>query len=306
MILNYCDIQYKRMNRYIIEFGLHPIVGYILAALIFIGLSKYLFYKAPYAVYFYMAIAIFISLMIDSHGRNDFFKTIFSSKTFRQIRILENITIVIPFALYLVYEHEVIASLCSFTITFLIAFLPRKTFSSKAFPTPFSFQPFEFAVGIRMAYLLYFALYFILLMAIRVHNFNLGIATIIAVFIISFTFYSNLEAQSYIWNFKGSSKMFLKKKIAIAIAHVSLLSLPILAILLFAWIDQAASIIGLQAIGYVYLVTFVLAKYSAYPRIMSVPQGLIFIFSLWIPPLLIFIIPYLYIKSTGSLKSLLP
>ena len=178
-------------------------------------------------------------------------------------------------------------------------------YKGRTIPTPFSYHPYDFTIGIRNSYLLYIGLYFILFIAVRVDNFNLGIATLLATLVTSITFGSKLETESYIWNFSGSSYSFLKKKLILSIAHASLLSFSILGILMIIWPSQHLYIVGLQAIGYLYLITFILAKYTAYPRMMSLPQGLILVFCLWIPPLLLFVMPYLFLQSIRNLKYLL-
>ena len=49
----------------------------------------------------------------------------------------------------------------------------------------------------------------------------------------------------------------------------------------------------------------VLAKYAAFPGVISLPQALLIAFGLWLPPLLLGIIPYFYSQSIKKLKEIL-
>ena len=58
-------------------------------------------------------------------------------------------------------------------------------------------------------------------------------------------------------------------------------------------------------IGLLFLWTVILAKYSAYPGEMNLPEGMIIAFSIYFPPLLLAIIPFFYTKSIRKLKYIL-
>jgi hypothetical protein len=54
-----------------------------------------------------------------------------------------------------------------------------------------------------------------------------------------------------------------------------------------------------------FLWTVILAKYSAYPGEMNLPEGMIIAISIYFPPLLLAIIPFFYTKSIRKLKYIL-
>jgi hypothetical protein len=58
-------------------------------------------------------------------------------------------------------------------------------------------------------------------------------------------------------------------------------------------------------LGYVYLVTIILAKYSGYPNEMNLLQGILIGISLLFPPILIGIIPFFYLQSIKRLNDIL-
>jgi len=65
------------------------------------------------------------------------------------------------------------------------------------------------------------------------------------------------------------------------------------------------AVFGFQALGYCYLLTFILAKYSAYPKKVNLPQGILLALSLAMPQLLLALVPFFYIQSKNRLKEIL-
>jgi hypothetical protein len=95
------------------------------------------------------------------------------------------------------------------------------------------------------------------------------------------------------------------KKVLNAIKNASLLVAPIIISLLIFYTKQFKLILISFFIGQTYLSTIILAKYSAYPRNISISEGLLIALSLYFPPLLIAFIPMFYSKSIGNVKYLL-
>ena len=58
-------------------------------------------------------------------------------------------------------------------------------------------------------------------------------------------------------------------------------------------------------IGFAFLWTVILAKYSAYPNEINIPEGILFALCIYFPPLLIALIPFFYVKSIKKLNLLL-
>ncbi|MEI6411908.1 MAG: ABC transporter permease, partial [Bacteroidota bacterium] len=98
---------------------------------------------------------------------------------------------------------------------------------------------------------------------------------------------------------------FLRKKIGTALLYSSILSIPLSIVLSVYFPENLNVLIGIQGLGYLFLATTVLAKYSAYPREMSVPQGLIFGLCLWFPPIIIVMIPLYYKQAIKRLNAYL-
>ncbi|MCB0664046.1 MAG: hypothetical protein KDC24_14970, partial [Saprospiraceae bacterium] len=64
-------------------------------------------------------------------------------------------------------------------------------------------------------------------------------------------------------------------------------------------------ILGLQALGYLYLGTLILGRYAGYPKEMGIPQALLLGFSVWFPPMLVIIIPIFYKQAVKRLQLIL-
>jgi len=125
------------LNRQLKAFGLPPIVGYILALLIFVGASVYLFYKTEYAPYIYAFFALSPLSLLSETKRNDFLKNCFVQKDYQVVRLVENGVVVLPFILFLATQQ---AFLIAAIILIIAALMARFHFNHQlnyTIPTPF-------------------------------------------------------------------------------------------------------------------------------------------------------------------------
>ena len=293
------------LNRYLKEFGLPPIIGYLLAMLIFVGASFYLFSKTKYAAYIYAFFGVSPLSLLSETKRNDFLKSCFIAKDYWLIRLLENILVVLPFILFLGYQLEWLMVVAVLLIAALMARFQLNNQLNYTIPTPFYKYPFEFIVGFRTAFFMIIFAYFLTFMGITVDNFNLGAFAILLIFFISFSFYAQPDSLYYVWIFSDNSKEFLFSKIKIAFVYSGLLTLPILIGLGIYFPDKMKFIILIPMIGYVYLLTIILAKYAAFPRAMNLLETILIGASVLFPPFLLFVIPYFYRKSKRQLNRVL-
>src|SRR5690554_6527173 len=104
-MVSYLNLQFTLINRKIEETGLSPVLGYGLAFLIFYGVSFYLFKQTTHAEFLYCIIALGLVSRLSEKRRNDFLKTIFFSKEYRKIRVIENILAASPFLAFLLYKQ---------------------------------------------------------------------------------------------------------------------------------------------------------------------------------------------------------
>ena len=301
----YFHLQYQRILRKLGAFGIQPLLGVALAVLGFIALSKFLFYKTTYANWIYVAAAISVLGNLGEQKRNDFLKNTFPVERFRQVRIVENITIAIPFLVYLLYEGDYWFALGLSIIAILLATFTFRRVFHFTIPTPFWKFPFEFIVGFRKLFLLVLIGFFLTFQAIQVGNHNLGFFSLGLQFFISLMYYNQPENPYFVWVFKGTSQQFLGKKIATSLICSRISTFQVIWRLMFYFTELWLVLIGIQIFGYILLLTIILAKYSAFPSEMSLPQVLFYFISLIFPPLFLFTIPMFYKQSSQKLKDFL-
>lgn len=292
-------------NRKLSSSGINPTLAFILMLIGFIGLSIYLFSKTDYAEYVYILIALRLVSKLSEINRNDFLKMVFEYKMYLKLRVVENIIIALPFIIFLTYKQLYPSLIVLIILSISMALINFKSTFNFTIPTPFYKYPFEFSVGFRSTFYLFFFAYFLTFMAVSVGNFSLGAFALMLIFLVTISFYSKPENEYYVWSFKKSPRGFLFEKIKIGIIYSTILSIPVLLALGVFFRDEASILFLLLLLGYVYLIAMILAKYSAYPLELNIPQGILFAISLLFPPLLIGVIPFFYLKSINRLNAFL-
>lgn len=287
------------------DFGINPAIGYVLLFAVFLGSSILLFHKIEFAVYIYTIVAISLFSVLSERARNRFLKLCYPNPRYYRIRILENLLIAGPFLIFMLTRTDFIAAVILLCSSVGFAFILTGSISGFVIPTPFGKKPFEFTVGFRASYIMILLALFLVFMSVISGNFNLGIASLILVFLVCMSFFLNPENEFYVWIFNLSPGRFLCEKMKTAIFHSTLLSLPVLIVLLVFYSDKLLIILAFQGLAYIYLTTVVLAKYSAYPHQVSLPQLVILVFTIWLPPLLIAVIPFFFRQSVNRLKPIL-
>jgi len=297
-------LQFKLIQRHLIDFGIKPVWGYILLVAGFTGISFVLFERTEYARYLYLAFAIAAVQALHAANRIDFIKNCFSKKDYRIIIGTEIILVTFPFLLFLLYKGEYALGLLILPAAFLTNSLDAYKKFGFTLKTPFYKHPFEFAVGFRKSFLIVLLAYLLVGIAIGVTNFNLGMFAIITLYFISLTYYALPETYYYVWIFSGSEKGFLGYKIKIALFHSLILSLPAVLALVLAFPDRFIYLAGILILSSLVLMVAILGKYSAYPAEINISQGLGIAFCILFPPAVLFILPVFYLKSIKQLKPL--
>lgn len=299
----YFVIQQRILNRKMEELGLQPILGYSLGVLVFLGLSFYLFYKTTaYAGYIYAAAGLSLVLGFGEKERNDFLKLTFLLSTYRRVRAAENGLLVLPFVVFLCCKAEFLLSGGLLVVALLLSFFNSGTRFNLTIPTPFFRFPFEFTTGFRKYWLLYLIAYFVAWKAIEVDNFNLGAGSLAFVYLLAMSHYALPENDYYVWMYNCTPRRFLLKKTATAWLHLSMLTLPLMVVLsIFFW-DKSWILLLILGLGLFLIGAMILAKYSAYPQEMSLPQALFFGLSMWFPPMLLLALPLFYKRAIQRLN----
>ncbi len=301
----YFQLQYTLINRKLSDFGVHPVIGYSLLFLVFIGLSTYLFYKTTFAPYMYVVVALYFTAKLSEVRRNDFLKMCFGNKQYRKVRMAENLLVALPFAIFLVYKQQYLPLLLLMVTTILLALLNFNITYNRTLPTPFYKRPFEFTVGFRNTFFLFFIAYALTVVAVIVDNFNLGVFSLLLVFLVVLCYYLKPENEYFVWSYSATPVKFLTEKIKTAFLFSFYLFLPILLALSLFYTENMGMLLLLTALGYLYLTTVILAKYAAFPHEMDLTQGILLAITFAFPPMLIAIIPLFAHQSVNKLKRFL-
>ena len=301
----YFQLQFKLLNRRFKELGFEPWFAYLLILLTLLTAMHQSFERYSFAPYVFVALCMLLQLNLGNQKRIDFLKTIFTTRKFRRIRILENTLLALPFMIeFIVYQKWIALTILGF-VTILLALVSIKISQQKTLPTPFSNHPFEFSVGFRSAFLLLIACYILMGIGLYVDNFNLGMFSILALFVFCMGFYTQPEEEFYVWIHHHSTSTFLFSKVKTALLNVSLLSAPLVLILLGFYPMNGGYIALFVLITFVFMIAVVFAKYAAYPNEIQLIQVFFLGISIPAPFLLLLFIPLFYNQATNRLKSYL-
>ena len=306
MIKHYIHLQYKMANRRMKSYGMHPAVAYPLLLTVFIVFSLLLFYpQIVYLKYIYLFIPFYLSSNLAGTGRNDFLKICFKDKTYKIVRIVENLIVALPFITFLLYERFFLLALLLTVLMVFSATIQTQNHFSFVIPTPFAKNPFEFTAGFRNAFYLFALVYGLAVIAVVVGNFNLGAFALILTLLIPCSFYMKPENPYYVWQFSLPPARFLYCKMKIALIYSLILSFPILLLLGSFYIEHTPILLLCFLLGYAYLTLFIVIKYNSYPSEAGLLEGIIILLCFVIPPLLLIMIPYYFNQSVKQLKTLL-
>ena len=298
----YFILQQRILSRKMEEWGLHPVLGYFLGILGFLGLSFYLFYKMTYAGYIYAGTGLSLVFAFGEKERNDFLKTTFSLSSYQQVRATENALLVLPFVAFLCYKVEFLFAGGLLLSALLLSLFNSASRLNLSIPTPFFRFPFEFTIGFRKYWLLYLIAYFVAWKAIEVDNFNLGVGSLAFLCLLAMSHYAMPENDYFVWMYNCTPRQFLLKKTATACLYLSMLILPLMLALSIFFGNKSWILLLVLGLGLFLISAMILAKYSAYPREMSLPQALLFGLCVWFPPLLLIVMPLFYKRAVQRLN----
>jgi len=298
-------LQIKRLHRTIGDWGVNPWLVYLGAPLLFVVGSVALFSRTAYASWIYTGIAAVALFQTCGSTRLRFFQQVFGQATYRRIRLIEHILVIASFALFLLYRGEVWFVLGLFVMA--LAALPFHTGIAGIFalPTPFSKHPFEFAVGFRNSVWVVSIAYSLLIIGIYVGNGYLSMATLGLVILVCANYYTWSEPTLYVWVHRLTPQSFLWMKVRTAVRQLTMVLLPMAAAVGFFFPEEWVRVVAISLTGYGFLALTVIAKYAAFPRGVSIPQGFFMLLSLVFPPLLLISIPYFFRRAKNNISLIL-
>jgi hypothetical protein len=301
----YFILQIKMISRKLREQGIHPALGIVLAIVSFVLASDFIFSQTEFAKYIVILTALSLLAKVSEIKRNDFLKIVFGNKRSRQIRVVENVLISMPFIILLLFHLAYLESMALIAVSIILAFYTFKNTNNYSLPTPFSKKPFEFTVGFRNTFLIFPLAYILTIIAISINNLNLGIFAMLLIFLISVSYYIKPENEYFVWSYSVSPSKFIFQKIKTASLYCTFLVSPIILCLIGFYPQNAILTLLFTGLGFVFLWTTILIKYSAYPREMNLSEGILIALCVNFPPLLLALIPFFYFKAINKLKVLL-
>ena len=301
----YFTLQFKLLCRHIKANGINPLFALSILLIAFIYLSLRWFDQSVYAAYIYAFLPLTFLTALGSQKRNEFLQITFPKKRLQQLRMAENAFIVFPFSIILIFKEQIILSLVILIIASLFSLITIKSRRVSTLPTPFYQFPFEFPIGFRKTYIGIIISYILLIIGISIGNFNLALVAMVFLFLIMTSYYTLPENEFYIWVFSKSPREFLFIKIRTAVIYSLYLSIPALLLLLIIFPSHYLIISGIFVSGLFIVITSLLGKYALYPSEVNLTQLLCIIFSILFPPLMIIILPILYLTSINRLKPIL-
>ncbi len=301
----YFQLQLRMLKRQIVDFGLHPVAGLLLAPLVFVGLSFYFFVKMPEAAWLYAVLGLVSISQLSNIDRTSFLRLCFSRRDFYRIRLVENALALAPFVLFLCCKQQWMPALGLLLVGMSVAILSFGKRWSFTLPTPFFTHPFEYLTGFRSYWLLLAAAYVLAGIAVSVHNFNLGLFALLVLLLSGMTFYSVVEQVQFVWIFSVSPRRFLWYKIRVMLVQTAVLCAPVLLVLSYFFLNYWYVVWVVFLFGLLLILLAILAKYATFPKNMSLPQAIIVGISVALPPMLLLILPLFYRRAILSLKAIL-
>jgi len=305
VLKHYWSLQWLRIKRWFESKGIDVVLGISLIAIFFLGSSIMLFHSNSLAPWIDLAAAASFLVGMGDRQRVDLLKQTFSTKQFRQIRLSENLLVALPFTVFLLIQGLYVLTVALLVGASVLSLLSSRLSANKVLPTPFKKLPFEPIVGFRKTFLVLLGILFLIIKAIQVGNYNLGIVSYGATFLTMMSYYSKPEPKFFVWIFDRTSKIFLRSKLFQCLFAAAILTSPMLISLAFAFPSMLKATLAITVLGYFMLGSIIFAKYSAYPSEMSILEGLLYAVGLSFPPLLLIIIPIFYKKSLRNLNPIL-
>lgn len=298
----YFSLQTKRIIRNIEQFGINAWLGIVLAAVAFAVLSLLLYSRVALPQYIYPLFTIPAVYSLGRLRRNEFLQNIFTYKGYRQVRLLENLLVAIPFCIFLLLKQQYISALAALAAAALCSLYNKVDRSGLVIPTPFGKRPFEFTIGVRKNWWLLLLFYIITGIAISVNNFNLGITAFVGTWLLGMSFYSKAEPLFYVWVHAQTPARFLQQKIKTSIIYSLCMSLPLAIALTVFYPANVLIILLVVVIGLLYVTMGVAGKYAIYPQEIQMIHVIKMIAGMICPPLLLVIIPHFYNRAIKTLN----
>ncbi len=300
-LLYYFQLQYRRGIRTLNDHGIYPWIAILVTILLFYFVSYRLLNGFDFGEYIYLALGLSSATSIADPRRHDFIKMISRPADNRIIRLAEQVIILFPFIIgLLIFEWYWIALGLSLAII-IFSFINKSVVLPFTIPTPFGRRPFEFPRGFRMSLIPLIGSYLLIPIGLSAGNFNLALASIAVIGLISGNYFIQPEPRFYVWMHSKTPQAFLIEKIKTIVLYILLCIAPITIALLVYDSSRCATIMLMGLAAVVFVVMCMLSKYIAYPSEINIAAGFAMGMSILFPPLMLIIVPVFYFKAIKRL-----
>jgi hypothetical protein len=295
------QLEIRRLARMIRAWGMHPILALIVLAGLCIVATKACLHDERYP-YLIMALGLTLPGFWQKPNRLRFFAVHFSKPSIRNMNLLQALILSIAPLLVLLLARQFMLAGIFIALMLLRALVPLQIAANKTIPSPFGRWPYEFTRGFRLRFWLLPLCVFILIMAWKTSNPNLGLFAIAIPYLMCIGFQLNPEDSHFVWIHHHSPGAFLWHKIKISIRYTALLGIPLsiahLIVFPSAWLANAV----LCLTGFALVITALLAKYATFPSELNLLAAFVLINSMFFPPLMLLAIPVLFNKAARNIQ----
>ena len=258
------------------------------------------------APYLLLGLSLSGFLRLADQERNDFLRIHFIQTQHRNIRMVENGLLSVPFLLFFLWHGQWWVAILQLLVAVMMVFLPINRLGSSAIPTPFSRQPYELATGFRKTLALYLGCCFLAVMGHLAANYSLMLFAMVLPAFVSMGFYGKPEPGFFIWIHAFTPKAFLNRKLSIATQQVLLLMLPLLLYCLLIFPERWWLTLLLTVLGTSYVLLMIVAKYAAYPEEIDLRRSFLMAIAMLLPPVLVLVFLLFYRQAQRKLMLFLP
>lgn len=301
------------LERQLVAWRLAPWLVYTLAPVLFVGLAALLLQRSEHLAWALVFLGLSSIRPLSDGGRNDFLRGLFRGDQYRRVRLIENGLLLLPFFLCLAVGAVWLRSLsCGAGALVLggvgisMVWWTDRPRSSRGLPTPFSANPFEYAVGFRKYWWVLLIAVFLMGQGGWVNNFELAAFGLFVLGMTGVQIVQEPEPGFYVWIYAMPAKEFLRRKLTLTLRHQALVVIPFALLLILLFPARWAVTLFVVVLVMACQAFNLLIKYSNFPHRLNVGHGFIFALGLIVFPTLFILIPLYYQRALARLAILLP
>lgn len=284
------------ISRRIRNFGIHPVLGFLLLILLVVVLPAILLERQKYFAPTYFCAGVLSLIPLNKKERCDFLRNCHTKRNYYLTRCVENLIVTLPYMIIFMVHHKCLYVLALLVFAVLTLFLSLKKISI-VIPTPLLKSSFEFVLGFRYSFILIFGLYFMCFEAAIYQNLALGVASLLLLFVIFIGYFFYAEPDYYVWIYKSSSKDFLSEKMINVARNALILTILPILLLSFSFHPDILVVLYFFLHGFCCLMCSIVLKYYVYPAPMNIGEEILLVLTI-ICPLLPLVLCFALWKKT--------